>query len=330
MTVTKSFTPGLHLLCIAALLAALALMVAPSPMGQAAAANGQGPWVIVVLNSGGTDAQGHDIPGALYTVDSATGTLYGPFLQGQLGSAGGGLFDVAITPGCGIALVSNFVDSTVYLVDFSDPTNLRLIGSVNLGFFAEDIAITADGKFALVADGGFSARLASINMATGTLVEVQDLGGRYANAVAVAPDGTVIVVDYFGKKVHTLTVDSSGNLTLAQSYDLPMVIEHGEEIHLRPVNVAVAPDGRTVLVLATNSDHVPVYRITGPGTLEYMGLVEGLPAVWREDNRAWSGSQQSVAFNCKGTQAYVLTNGIFSSPNQLESSSKISVLEDRS
>jgi hypothetical protein len=171
--------------------------------------------------------------------------------------------------------------------------------------------------------------LASINIATGTLVEVQDLGGNSAQAVAIAPDGTVIVVDYFGMKVHTLTIDSSGDLTLAQSYDLPIVIEHGEQIYLRPVNVAVAPDGQTVLVLSTVSDHVPVYRITGPGTLEYMGLVEGLPAVWNEKGLSWSGSQQSVAFNCQGTKAYVLTNGRGCADEQctIERPSQISVLD---
>jgi DNA-binding beta-propeller fold protein YncE len=329
-TLIHRFAKGLHLFFIATLLAALAIMVAPSPMGPAEA-DGQGPWVIVALNSGGTDPETHQtLPGALYTVYAPTNSLHGPFLQGKLGSGGGGLFDVAITPDCSTALVSNFGDSTVYLVDFSDPTHLKLLGSVNPGFFAEDIDITADGRFAVVANGGSSARLASIDIATRTLVEVEDLGTNYANAVDVAPDGTVIVADYSSMKVHTLTIDSSGNLAPAHSYDIPTVTKDGTLIGPRPVNVAVAPDGQTVLVLTCQNDFVTVYRITGPGNLDYVGRVFGLPAVWDDEQQSFHGSQQSVAFNCDGTRAYVLTNGRGyedpENPEETERPSQISVL----
>jgi hypothetical protein len=324
MPQVNRFTPLLHILGIAFLLATMVLMAA-----LPVEAGGQGPWVMLALNNGGTQ-NGQDIPGALYTIDAATNTLYGPFLQGQLGSANGGLFDVTIAPGSRRAIVSNFGDRTVFLVNCNDPTNLQLINSQNITFFAEDTDITADGRFALVADGGFSSKLASINMATGTLVEVQNLGSMNACAVSVAPDGTIVMVDYFGSKINTATIDSSGDITPGQSYDIPTETKDGTVIKPLPVNVAIAPDGQTVLVLTTSSDFVTVYKITGPGTLTYMGRVFGLPAIWNDtdpNDKHWSGSQQSAAFNSAGTQAYVITNGRGFMPDKTELPSQISVLD---
>ena len=321
ITMIKRVKTVLHSLGIAFLLSVTTMPVA---------ADSQGSWVIAVQNSGG-EQDNQTLPGALYTVDAANNTLYGPFLQGQLGSAGGGLFDVTIAPDGRRAIVSNFGDSKVSLVDTYDPTDLQLIKSLNIGFFAEDTDITPDGKFALVVDGGFSAKLASINLASGTLVEEQDLGDMQAQAVAVTPDGTIVMVDYFGSKVNTATIDSSGHVTPGQSYNIATETKDSTVITPRPVNVAVAPDGQTVLVLTTESDFVTVYKITSPGTLTCMGRVFGLPAIWNNANGNWRyfGSQQSAAFNQSGTKAYILTNGrgVLSDDTWTELPSTISVLD---
>ena len=283
---------------------------------------GGGSWVITAILGDGAAS----LPGAVYTMDTATNTLYGPFLQGQLDSAGGGLLDVAVTPNCSTALVSNFGDKTVFFVDVSAPTAPSLLGSVVLPMFAEDIAITPNCRYALVTDGGFASQVASIDIATRTLVETVDLGANDAQSVAVAPNGTVIVADYLGGQLHTLIFDGSGHLTPVASYQLPVNPEVNEADW--PVNVAVAPDGQTVLEITAFYGWLRVFRITGPGILTDVGRLDGLPPIWDEANTQFYGGQQSVAFSCDGSQAYVITNGRKTlPPESAELPNQISVLD---
>ncbi len=237
----------------------------------------------------------------IHTVDTATDTVYGPFLGGQLGTPGGVVLDVAITPDGTIALVSSFLDRVLYFVGICDPTNPSLLGSVDLSgipMYAEDIAITPDGKFALITDGGGATVVASVNIATRTVVDAEDIAPNAALAVAVAPNGTVIVADYWGGFLHTLTIDGSGNLSpVVASYSDTTVEATAEwEGVPWPFNVDVAPDGQTVIVCYGWDFAVGVYQVTGPGTLTFSGNVEGLP-----------GTQQSVAFSAAGDQAYVVS-----------------------
>ncbi len=320
------FTNAVRLLCLVSLLAVLPLLTIPSLTGQADVNECSGLWVITATLNGGSN-ETYTFPGALYTVDVATDTLYGPFLEGQLGPPAGGLLDVAVTPDGCTALVSNFGNSTVFFVDVSNPTNLHLLGSLNISFFAEDIAITSDGRFALVTDGGLGSQLASIDIAARTLVEVEDLGAKDAQAVAVAPDGTVIVADYLNGSLHTLTLDASGYLTPAQDYYTPQFEKDGVNITDWPVNVAVAPDDQTVLVSPAYADYMTIYQITGPGTLTFIGRLFGLPPIWDSVTETWHGGQQSVTFSANGTQAYVLSNGIYDPVANVTYPNQISVLD---
>lgn len=104
--------------------------------------------------------------GSITTIrlDDGGPTVYGPFLEGELGSVGGGLFDVAVTPSKRYAFVSNFGDSTVFRINITDPTNPFLVDNVTLDFFVEDIAVAPNGRFAVVTDGGFSQHYAVINL----------------------------------------------------------------------------------------------------------------------------------------------------------------------
>ena len=299
---------------------ALLLAIAPLAVCPVHADAGDGPWVVTV-----TKGKDHIDPlaGAVYTVDTAANTLYGPFLQGQLGTPAGGLLDVAVTANCTTALVSNLGDQKVFFVDVVHPTSPRLLGSVDLPMFAEDIAITPDCKFALITDGGFSSQLVSVNIATRTLVEARDLGPNVAQAVAIAPDGTVIVADYWYGLVHTLTIDGSGNLTPVTSYVLPSTPAQALPW---PVNVGVAPDGQTVIVCYARDDSVGVYQVTSPGILTFRGNVSGLPAASDAGGKVVSG-QQSVAFSADGGQAYIITNQLHTPPPEFaELPDRISVL----
>ena len=103
----------------------------------------------------------------------------GPWLAGQLGSYGGGLFDVVITPDGKTAIVSNFGDSKIFFIDISGGFNAAPVlltpKGVRIGFFAEDMAITPDGKYVLVTDGGFSARVAVVDIAGRYLLKSNNL-----------------------------------------------------------------------------------------------------------------------------------------------------------
>jgi DNA-binding beta-propeller fold protein YncE len=92
-------------------------------------------------------------------------------LVGELGPAGAGLFDAVMTPDGNTALVSSFGSDNVYIFDLTDPTAPGSPDNVTLGFFPEDIAITPDGLFAVVTDGGFSPSIAVIDIANRVLVE---------------------------------------------------------------------------------------------------------------------------------------------------------------
>jgi hypothetical protein len=144
----------------------------PAAAGQEtfALGGGSGMTGVIALTQGG-----------ILTVNGVTRAVSGPFLKGQLGSEGGGLFDVAITPNASTALISNFGDSRVNFISLLNPQAPVFLGRVNIGFFAEDIAITGDGKWALVTDGGFTSRIAVVNIATRRIASVFNFTDEYFN-----------------------------------------------------------------------------------------------------------------------------------------------------
>ncbi|MHC1696615.1 MAG: YncE family protein [Geobacteraceae bacterium] len=251
-------------------------------------------------------------------IDTATQTVSGPFLAGELGNSGGGLLDVVITPDYKTALISNFGDTEVFIVDISKLSAPVALGSVTLSFFAEDMALTPDGRFALVSDGGFSPRIAVIDVKNAVLVEeytspdldpdpVNTSYDTYFNSIAVAADGkTVLAADYFTGKVHTLTINDAGHLTFVGSID----VTNGGT--LRPVNVTIAPNGKTALVAVVASDpditdtllpadhmRFPVLEITAPGVVVLKSFVATTVRII---------ACQSIVFNSGSSKAYVLCN----------------------
>jgi len=293
-------------------------------------------WVIAVGTTG-----------TVSVIDASTDIVYGPVLSGVLGTAGGGLFDVAVVPGTNLALISNFGDQTVFFVDFSQPLSPSVVTSVTLGFYAEDIAVTRDGQVAYVTDGGFSPLVAAIDIVSRSAAYTANLGTHYANAVAWAPDGTVIVADYFPGALHALYPDASGILTVTGTYTYALTpdgqvvladdtggsarVSAGEPrsaagavgtdadafrpldqnavtadaMNARPVNVAVAPDGQTVIMANVGAYDPPtntlytvgIYRITAPGVLSFTGAITNL-----------TRSTQSIAFSAAGDKAYLSQN----------------------
>jgi len=282
---------------------------------------GIGQWVLAANGSFG------DWPFAsasnLRIVDTTDDAVYGPFLDGRLGSNSGQRVDVAVTPDGKTALISNFGDATVFLIDVTHPLSPSLITSVTLPFFAEDIAISADGRYALVADGGWSAQLATIDIPAATLVYTADLGTAAAQGVAIAPDGTVIFPNYYGSSIHTMVLEETGVLTYAAgmtqtstySYTYPGIPIGHDAYDMKPVNVGIAPDGQTVIVCDATTSTVGIYQIVAPGVLTFTGLVTGAHGTPYEFYDYGGGSfarpgVQSVAFNAAGDKAYLSINNL--------------------
>jgi DNA-binding beta-propeller fold protein YncE len=216
-------------------------------------------------------------------------------LKGNLGSYGGGLFDVVFTPNGKKAFVSNFGDSQIHAIDTAggfqaEPT---IIGSVNIPFFAEDMDVTPDGTKLLVTDGGFSPRVAVVDVESLTLIKQNYLRDCYANAISIHPSGKYFyVADYFQGAIHGYALASDGTATFLNSVYL------GGE---RPVNVTVSPDGKTMIAVMSNTYSCHAFAI-GDGNFADAGRVE-LPAK----------GGQSCVFSKDGTKVYYLSNSLLNS-----------------
>jgi len=231
---------------------------------------------------------------SLQFIDPATQTASASLLKGSLGSYGGGLFDVVITSDGKTAIVSNFGDSKIFMIDISGgfhgtPT---ILGRVRIPFFAEDMALTPDDKYVLVTDGGFASRIAVVCVANLNVITSQNFPNVYSNAVAIAPDGvTVLTADYFAGKINLFTLNpEDGVLTYVRSeYILPV----------RPVNIEISPDGKTAIgVSATGYKH-PVFALS-TGSMGFTGFVT-----------LAHKSGQSCVFSKDGTKAYLLSNSTY-------------------
>ncbi len=222
------------------------------------------------------------------------------YLGGELGSYGGGLFDMVITPDGKTAIVSNFGDSRIFCIDISGGFNTRpvLKCSIRLPFFAEDIAITKDGKYAVVTDGGFSNRAAVIGFYNGHcyLLKSNNLGAnKYANAVDIIwcdniQQYCVVFADYFQGKVHAYTMQDDGEGTLV----------FNKSVHIlpcRPVNVAISPDAKTVIAVDAGGPFCVALSFDNQCVM-YKSKIVQMPF----------RSGQSCVFNKAGDKAYYLSN----------------------
>jgi len=220
--------------------------------------------------------------------------VYGPFLAGSLGTPGDQLLDAAGIPDSNYVLVSNFGQHKVYRIDISDPTNPTLAGSLDLGTFGpEDIAVSPNGQFAVISNGGMVNRIAFIDLSSFSSYGLYTLTSPngYANAVAIGEDNsTIVLCDYSNSRI----IYGRVNATLSG-----LVSESTLPTNNYPINVSISPDGATALVACTGSS-VSVFQITAPGTLDF-GIVR--------DVKGFHDIPQSIAFNYEnGDYAYVVCN----------------------
>ncbi len=300
---------------------------------------GSGHWILTSNAGNGTPGDPPPFTTSNFRmVDASTNEVYGPFLDGQMGSEGGQRFDVAVTPDGRTALFSNFGDSTVFLVDMTTPLSPSLIASVTIPFFAEDIDISADGRYALVTDGGFSPRIAVIDIPSATLAsDVKMHSNVMANAIEVGPDGTVIVANYFSSVIHTLFMDNQGRISEMNTYSYThagIPVTDTDHYFIRPVNVVLSPDGQTLLVCDSTTTTVGVFKLTAPGVLSFTGEVTGLHGTFNfytntDTGEVMShGAVQSIAFNAAGDKAYAVVNSLMTQITEtvFESGHRLGVL----
>lgn len=280
--------------------------------------------------------------GTIGVLDGSTQSLSQVALTGELGTYNGGLFDVAISPDGKTTLVSNFGDARVNFIDTTDPSAPVFSGYVTTSYmsnavppvetkvFAEDIAFTPNGRFALVTDGGFTPKVFVIDVASRAIVDIFDDTDTTAvppvqhshQAVAVGADGrTVLTVDYFGAKINVLTINSAGKLSFVESIDVSNPVwdpvANKSIKTFQPVNVEFSPDGCTAIVAgppASWKDNAgtipadmvfPVLQITGPGSVKLSQMLVAQSEL---------KGAQSLVFNRTGTKAYVMCTAPLPSP----------------
>lgn len=168
--------------------------------------------------------------------------------------------NLAITPSRDLALVANTMkaeakdngfamvaDNRLFVVDLK-ATLPAVIATLTLGSAPAGLAISSDGKWALVAnrsDGTVS--LLSIN---GREVMVSDtvtigVAADQVSAVAIAPDGQrALAVKSAANKIAVLTIDN-GKVAYNKDNDLP-----GNNY---PYNVEVTPNGQIALIANTGN-----------------------------------------------------------------------------
>lgn len=261
--------------------------------------------------------------GGIQVIDGVTQSLSPVLLQNELGydvptllRRRNLLTDVAITPNASTALISSRYQAKVYFVSLLNPRAPVVLGSAGTGWYPGDIAITGDGKWALVASEShrdLGPQISVINIATRRIVSTLRLSDANIGAVAVSPDGkTVLCTDDWNSEVHVMRMNpSTGGLSYVKGITLGG--------YYAPVNIAISPDGRTALTanmempglqskapeggdqtdIPRPESHVSVFRIDGPGQVLLTGhipLDEGHKPV------------QGVAFSRTGTRAFCIAS----------------------
>lgn len=235
------------------------------------------PWAVIINRQG-----------TLITMDMDTGEYYTLQIASEPYQY---YYDLAITPDGRYAMVGDFLNSTVYRINIQDPTIPTIDGNINIGFYVSDIEITPDGKFAMVTGGYDNHEFSSIKISDLT-VSLQTLPFDI-EAVAIAPDNRTLVL-----------ASSLSNLILYGEFNPETGLllpdpDHGFlslPTNATPINIAISPDGRTVLVTCVSSA-ITVFEITNPGVLETREFV---------DDEFVPSNRGSLSFTPDGTQAYVL------------------------
>lgn len=240
-------------------------------------------------------------------IDPQYNTATEPLLIGELRKHGSSLLDVVITHDGRTAIVSSYNTSRIFFIDISAGFDAppSLLGSVRTWMYAEDMVITPDDKYVLITDGAQSNGVSVVKIATRQFIYRKSLCCRSAQAIAITPDGnTVLVADYYARMVYAYTLDSDdGRLTFKKRIRL------GHQ----PVNLAIAPDGRTVIVPVTGVSVCVILYFDTAGNLFYKGTIampsrNGQSCVFSEKKKGKYPFKAYYLSNSqtKGTRVHIL------------------------
>jgi YVTN family beta-propeller protein len=189
---------------------------------------------------------------------------------------------IAISPDGSTAYVGGRFTDTLTPVDL---TNNSVLPAINLNKpqSVDQIAITPDGRFAYVVDGGVSESITPVNLVTrmvGTPINV----GPLPVGITLTPDGRFALVAIDGGPANTVAEVNLSSNTLQKTFVV------GKD----PYSVAVTPDGSYAYVTNAGSDSVTPINLT-------LGQV-GVPiAVGR--------TPEGIAITPDGQSAFVVNAG---------------------
>ena len=222
--------------------------------------------------------------------------------------------NVAVTPDQSIALIANAVHSEkteagwkavpsdeVFVVDLKAPFP-QLIKTLKVGRQPSGIAISKDGKFALVANRDSKSitmlLIDGSNVAAGETISTEDSVG----AIAITPDGRRAI----GTKT---TVHKAVLLKIGE--DRKLAIQANLWTGLFPWNVAISPDGRLALVnnIGNNGQ-----SDGGAKTVSVIDLTA--PAPFVSDHVSVGDAPEGVVFSPNGAYAAItILQGSYDAPS---------------
>jgi len=219
---------------------------------------------------------------SLFLLEPETDTLYGPYLQGELG-AGNAAVNCRILPDGKTALITNSNAYPIYFISMPDRFGQapEVTDSINIGYGADKSAISPDGKTALVSYNGTEKFIATVDTVNRSLLTIYNLPeGQNVTALDIAADNqTVLLADSINSRVHVLLLDPAGNLSPVETLALGF----------QPCDIAVSPDGLTAIAVNPTIGTPAVLRLDAPGKVSIM-----------EENPALAGSL-GVAATFHGT-----------------------------
>jgi hypothetical protein len=261
---------------------------------QAPAATPAGPgWALVTYSW-----PNHSLPNSLGTLDFATNTFYGPFLQGSFDN--GFLYNISVTPDGRYALIASLIDHSeapqaeggpsspnyLFRVDLSNPKCPVLAGKLPFPIYVNCTAISPDGTFAIAALG--YPTLVAIDLQSFTVAHVFNIpGAGGATGIAIGADNqTWVATTPWSDLVLYGTYSLAGGFTGPTSLDSVRA----------PQTVAISPDGQTAIVGSEDWRHPLVgYAIPSPGVLVQTTALVNAP-----------GAEQ-IVFSPDGAVAYLNT-----------------------
>jgi YVTN family beta-propeller protein len=189
---------------------------------------------------------------------------------------------IAISPDGSTAYVGGRFTDTLTPVNLADNSVLPTI-NLNEPQSVDQIAITPDGRFAYVVDGGVSESITPVNLVTlavGTPINV----GPLPVGITLTPDGRFALVAIDGGSANTVAEVNLSSNTVEKTFVV------GRD----PYSIAVTPDGSRAYVTNAGSDSVTPINLTS-------GQVGAPIAVGR--------TPEGIAITRDGQSAFVVNAG---------------------